>query len=171
METSEAITVGVVAERRTLDSPWADHDWRPTAVLASAPDLDPGSVIAEEPGRTRYYLGPVELRLHRRETDSYRHNLASGNPRIYVALRQDDGPAGLPVRAFLVSAAPDEGQSWAEAGDDIVDGVPMPDAVARWVADFVRRFHVEQPRYKRQRVPAAAGRAAPPGPGRAGPRR
>jgi hypothetical protein len=31
----------------------------------------------------------------------------------------------------------------------------MPQAVAEWIADFVRRFHVEEPKYKRQRAPAA----------------
>lgn len=161
METSEAITVGIVAERRVLASPWADHDWRPTAVLESTPALDPGSLIAEEPGLARFYLGALELRLHRKETDSYRHNLASGSPRLYIALRQGAGPGGLPILAFQVSAAPDEGQAWAEVGDDVVDGVPMPEVVAQWVADFVQRFHVEQPKYKRQRVPAVLDRPAP----------
>ncbi|MCC6469055.1 MAG: DUF3305 domain-containing protein [Alphaproteobacteria bacterium] len=163
MQTSEAIAVGIVAERRALASPWADHDWRPLAVLAAAPDLEPGSLVAEEPGRRQYYLGALELRLHRKETDSYRHNLASGEPRLYVALRHGEGPGGLPVLAFQVSAAPDEGQAWAEVGDDVVDGLPMPPAVAEWVADFVARFHVEQPRYKRQREPAVIDRPAPPG--------
>jgi len=164
MQTSEAITVGIVAERRALASPWADHDWRPVAVLESTPDLDPGSLIAEEPGRARFYLGPLELRLHRKETDSYRHNLASGSPRLYIALRQGAGPAGLPILAFQVSAAPDEGQAWAEVGDDVVDGVPMPEVVARWVADFVQRFHVEEPKYKRQRTPAVLDRPPPESP-------
>jgi hypothetical protein len=166
MQFSEAITVGIVAERRALASPWADHDWRLAAVLETAPEIEPGSLIAEEPGRARYYLGPLELRLHRRETDSYRHNLASGVPRLYVALRRGEGPAGLPVQPFLVTAAPDEGQAWAEVGDDVVDGLPMPAALAQWVADFVRRFHVDQPKYKRQRVPAAISRGgAEPSPG------
>jgi hypothetical protein len=81
------------------------------------------------------------------------------------------GPAGLPILAFQVSAAPDEGQAWAEVGDDVVDGVPMPEVVARWVADFVQRFHVEQPKYKRQRTPTVIDRPAPAAPvGQRGPR-
>ncbi len=154
MQTSEAIAVGIVAERRKLDSPWADHDWRPYAVLPEAPDIEPGSPIGAEPGRERFYMGRLELRLHRKETESYRLNLATGEPRLYIALRGGDGPCGLGVRAFLVTAAPDEGQAWAEVGDDVVDGVAMPAAVAAWVADFIARFHVVEPKYKRQRKPA-----------------
>lgn len=153
MQTSEAITVGIVAERRKLDSPWADHDWRPYAVLESVPDIEPGAKIGEEPGHERYYLGSLELRLHRKETESYRYNLA-GEPRLYIALREGEGPGGLPVVALHVTAAPDEAQSLSEPGDKIVDGVAMPMPVAEWTADFVRRFHVEEQKYKRQRKPA-----------------
>ncbi len=153
MQTSEAITVGIVAERRKLNSPWADHDWRPFAVLPDVPDVEAGSLIGSEPGRERYYLGAMELRLHRKETESYRYNLA-GEPRLYIALREGEGPAGLPVLALQVTAAPDEAQSLAEPGDKIVDGVAMPPPVAEWIADFVRRFHVEEAKYKRQRKPA-----------------
>ncbi|MGQ0676879.1 MAG: DUF3305 domain-containing protein [Rhodospirillales bacterium] len=164
MQTSEAITVGVVAERRRLDSPWADHDWQPYAVLPDVPDLAAGSLIGAEPGRERFYLGPIELRLHRRETESYRYNLA-GQPRLYIAMRQGEGPGGLPVLALLVTAAPDEAQSLAEPGDKIVDGVAMPRPIAEWIADFVRRFHVEEPKYKRQRTPAELEKfARAPGP-------
>jgi len=158
MQTSETITVGIVAVRRALDSPWADHDWRPHAVLEAPPALEPGVMLLAEPGRQQFYLGTLDLTLHRNETDSYRHNLASGEPRLYLALRHGDGPGGLPILAFQVSAAPDEGQAWAEVGDDVVDGLPMPAAVAAWVADFVARFHVELPKYKRQRVPAPTER-------------
>ena len=171
MQTSEAITVGIVAERRALKSAWADHDWRPAAVLEIPPELEAGAKIAEEPGVVRFYMGAMELRLHRRETDSYRLNLASGEPRIYVALRAGGGPAGLDARAFQVSAAPDEGQSWAEVGDDVVDGLPMPPSIAEWVADFVKRFHVEEPKYKRQRSRAETEVFAQRGGPRAGPER
>lgn len=171
MQTSEAITVGIVAVRRALNSPWADHDWRPYAVLEAPPELEAGAKIAEEPGRARFYMGALELRLHRRETDSYRHNLASGEPRLYVSLRPQAGPGGLDMRAFQVTAAPDEGQAWAEAGDDVVDGLPMPPAIAEWIADFVKRFHVEEPKYKRQRDRAETEVFAQRGGPRAGPER
>jgi hypothetical protein len=161
MQTSEAIAVGVVAERRKLDSPWADHDWRPYAVLPDVPALEPGSLVNAEPGRERFFMGALELRLHRRETESYRINLA-GEPRLYVALRPGEGPLGLGVAAFQVTAAPDEGQAWAEVGDDVVDGVPMPPAIAEWIADFVRRFHVAEPKYKRQRAPAESEKFSRP---------
>jgi hypothetical protein len=158
MQTAETITVGVVAVRRVLSGPWADHDWHPEAVLETPPELAPGTRLAAEPGREQFYLGPLELTLHRKETESYRFNLATGEPRLYIALRAGKGPAGLPISAFQVTAAPDEAQAWAEVGDDVVDGVPMPGAIAAWLASFIERFHVEQPFIKRQRVPAKLDR-------------
>src|SRR5262245_7355394 len=152
METSEATEVGIVIERRALNSAWADHDWRPVAVLPGLPELPAGQVIAEETGRTRYFAGMLELRLHRKDTESYRYNLQTGSPRLYVALRSGEGPGDLPMRAFQVTAAPDEAQSWAEVGTDIVDGVPMPESIAVWVHEFVERFHVDAPHHKRQRA-------------------
>ncbi|MCK6451245.1 MAG: DUF3305 domain-containing protein [Alphaproteobacteria bacterium] len=158
MQTAEAVTVGIVAVRRALDSPWADHDWRPHAVLEAPPDLPPGTRLGEEPGKQQFYLGAVELALHRKETESYRFNLASGEPRLYVALRHGDGPGGLPIFAFQVTAAPDEAQAWAEVGDDVVDGVAMPPVIAEWMKSFIERFHVDQPFIKRKRTPAALER-------------
>lgn len=151
MQTSESITVGIVAERRKLASPWAEHDWRPHSVLPQPPALEPGSKIAAEGGRECFYMGALDLTLHRRETESYKLNLAMDR-RLYIALRQAEGPAGLPVLAFQVTAAPDEGQAWAEVGEDVVDGVPMPEPIAEWLADFIARFHVDEPKYKRQRT-------------------
>jgi hypothetical protein len=166
MQTAETITVGIVAVRRALNSPWADpaadHDWRPDAVLEAPPELEPGTRLATEPGKDQFYLGPLDLTLHRKETESYRFNLATGEPRLYVVLRQGQGPGGLPVLAFQVTAAPDEAQAWAEVGDDVVDGVPMPGVIAAWLASFIERFHVEQPFIKRQRVPAKLDRGRDP---------
>ncbi len=158
MQTAETIAVGIVALRRALNSPWADHDWHPCAVLQAPPDVEPGTRLAAEPGKEQFYLGALELTLHRKETESYRFNLATGEPRLYVALRHGEGPGGLPILAFQVTAAPDEAQVWAEVGDDVVDGVAMPPVIVAWLTSFIERFHVDQPFIKRKRVPAELDR-------------
>ncbi len=57
------------------------------------------------------------------------------------------------VVPFLVTACPYEAESYIESGDEIVEGVPMPDVVLAWVEDFVEAHHVEEPFKKRKRKP------------------
>ena len=65
--------------------------------------------------------------FYRTETANYRDNLASGAPILWVALR----PTGVepPYEVFAVTADPAEGEAWTEAGNDLVEVVPMPEPV------------------------------------------
>ena len=71
--------------------------------------------------------GAAEIELYRTETGNYRDNLASGAPMLWVALR----PTGVepPYEIFAVTADPAEGEALTEAGNDLVDVVPMPEPV------------------------------------------
>lgn len=141
--TVERASVGVVISRRDSASPWVDAVWCPVAVLPDVPDIAPWTEIAAG----RFYAGAVEIALHRDATGYYRDNLASGDPRLWVAARAE----GERPRIVAVTADPAEGESFTEAGDDIVEAVPMPGAVAGWVAAFVAANHVERPFVKRRR--------------------
>jgi Protein of unknown function (DUF3305) len=149
MEFRDSMTVGVVVERRRIVHPWAEFSWTPLAVLPGAP---PGEwrELRAEAGRAQFYAGSLELELFRKETASYKFNLESSMPRVWVALRRT-GDDARPWRPHLVTVAPDEGQAATEGGEDIVDGVPMPEAIRAWVAGFVARHHVEEVFVKRQR--------------------
>ena len=74
-----------------------------------------------------FYAGPAEIELYRTETTNYRDNLASGAPLLWVALR----PTGVepPYDIVAVTADPAEGEALTEAGNDLVDVVPMPEPV------------------------------------------
>ena len=50
-----------------------------------------------------------------------------------------------------VTADPTEGEAMFESGTDVIGTVPMPPAVASWVAAFVDEFHVEREFHKRKR--------------------
>ena len=50
-----------------------------------------------------------------------------------------------------VTADPFEGEGYTEAGNDIVESVPMPDVVRDALEAFVAEHHVEQTFYKRKR--------------------
>lgn len=146
------IPVGVVVERRPARSPWLDFLWRPILVLAGGSSAAPWTPIAEAAETTLFYAGEAVIELHRTETTNYRDNLASGAPVLWVVLRPAASAPGYGLQA--VTADPAEGEAFTDAGNDLVETVPMPAAVARAVGDFVAEHHVERPFVKRRRRPA-----------------
>ncbi|TIX36780.1 MAG: DUF3305 domain-containing protein, partial [Mesorhizobium sp.] len=91
----ETAEVGVIVERRALNSPWVDHVWVPVAVLAGAPCAAPWSVLHESDGLTRFYAGTFKLELFGCDTGMYRDNLRSGRPSLWIALRSSPAPPGV----------------------------------------------------------------------------
>ena len=145
----EDLMVGVVVERRTLDNPWVDHVWLPSAVLPGAPPVAAWTVLSEHDGLRQVYAGPHELSFFSIDTAHYRDNLSSGSPKIWVSLRPID--AEPPVKVVGVTADPAEGEAFTEAGEDIVEAVAMPPEIALRLAEFVHTHHVERDFYKRRR--------------------
>jgi hypothetical protein len=96
-----------------------------------------------------FYIGAADIELHRTETGNYQSNLTSGAPMLWIALRSTGGEP--PYELFAVTADPAEGEALTEAGNDIVDVVPMPPAVRTQIEAFVAQHHVDRPFYKRQR--------------------
>jgi hypothetical protein len=143
------MSVGVVIERRKAASPWTDYNWRPVAVLPGRPEAEPWTVLAIDGEAATFYAGAADLVLHRTETGQYRDNLASGAPLLWAALRKTGGEP--PFRVVAVTADPAEGESFTQAGDDLVGAVPMPAAVRDMLEAFVLEHHVEQPFFKRKR--------------------
>jgi hypothetical protein len=156
------IPVGVVVERRKATSPWLDMVWRPVAVLGGSPDAAPWTALSASDYAAMFYVGAAEIELYRTEAEQYRSNLVSGAPLVWVALRRTG--AEPPYHLFAVTVDPSEGESFTQAGDDLVDAVPMPAAVRQVVAEFVAEHYVEQPTYRRKRDPAR-----PEAPTRGGP--
>jgi hypothetical protein len=165
MQQSVTMLLGVVVERRRSRSPWQDWSWRPVSVILGAPPLDDGwRVLVQDQDWTRYHAANLPLALSRSDTEAYLLNLSQTPPRLYVVLRAaGDSPQGW--RPLLVTASPLEAEGYLASGEEIVEGVPMPDAVVAWLEDFVARHHVARPFVKRKR-----GRGGPgAGDGRGGP--
>jgi hypothetical protein len=143
------IAVGIVVEQRKAASRWIDFTWRPVTILPGEPDTPPWTVLSSGADTTSFYAGTAEVALYRTETGNYRDNLVSGSPLLWVALR----PTGVepPYELFAVTADPAEGESFTQAGDDIVEALPMPAAVRAVVEGFMTEHHVERPFFKRQR--------------------
>lgn len=149
MMSTASIDVGVVLERRRALSKWVDHLWLPVAVLPGVPDLAPGTSLGTTDSGERFFAGGFTMGLHRTDTATYRDNLATEAPRIWVAARMVEG-AWMPS-VIGVTPDPAEGESYTEAGDDIVEHVPMAPEIAALVASFVAEHHIERVFIKRKR--------------------
>jgi Protein of unknown function (DUF3305) len=153
------IPVGVVVERRKAKSQWLDFLWRPVSVLPGAPSAAPWTPIGAQEDRAILYAGACAIELHRSETANYRDNLASGAPALWVVLRPTPSAPGYEV--LTVTADPSEGEAFTDAGNDLVETVPMPAAIIETISDFIAEHHVERSFVKRRRPdakPQANGR-------------
>lgn len=144
-----SIPVGVIVERSKGTTPWAEFYWRAVGVLAGQPDTPAWTILRDDGERVTFYAGTADVALYRSETGFYRDNLNSGAPALWVALRAADGEPPFTIAA--VTADPAEGESFTEAGTDLVEQVPMPLSIQQVVAAFVAEHHVERPFFKRKR--------------------
>ena len=146
------IAVGVVVERRKAISAWVDFLWRPVSVFVGSPSAASWTPLAAEAETTLFFAGEAVIELHRTETINYRDNLASGAPALWVALQPV--ASERPYEILAVTADPAEGEALTDAGNNLVEAVPMPPEIAGVVVHFIAEHHVERPFLKRQRRPA-----------------
>jgi Protein of unknown function (DUF3305) len=142
------IPVGVVAERRKAKSMWADFLWRPVSVFAGIASAPPWTLLEEGPEVTLFLAGGAVIELHRTETTNYRVNLTSG-PALWVVMRPI--ASDPPYELLAVTADPAEGETFTDAGNNLVEAVPMPPDIVEIVVRFIARHHVERPFVRRQR--------------------
>jgi Protein of unknown function (DUF3305) len=141
--------VGVVVERHKATSPWLDFVWRPVSVLTGVPAAAPWTLIRTDADVATFYAGTASVDLYRTETANYLSNLASGAPALWVVLRPRE--ADPPYEVLAVTADPAEGEAFAEAGNDLIETVPMPAILCTAIEAFIAEHHVERPTFKRQR--------------------
>ncbi len=152
MERAESIRVGIVVERRDSNHPWLDHSWLPVAVLPGVPAVgrtSPWKTLKEGEGWEQYLAGTLEIEIFRTDTEAYIDNLSAPPPRVFVVL-QEDPEAEHGVRPFVATVSSYEAQDYADAGDNIVEGVAMPDAVREWLEAFIAKHHAPEPFRKRR---------------------
>jgi hypothetical protein len=150
-----SIRLGVVMERRPIESRWARHGWLPVAVLPGAAEVDSWRLLEASGDRVRYHAATLPLVLHRKDTLSYKLNLSSAVPSVYVVLRPwEAAEAMAPLRPAIVTVSSAEAAGYAESALDTVEAVRMPAGLLHWVQAFVDHHHVDEPFRKRRRVPA-----------------
>jgi hypothetical protein len=144
------IPVGIIVERRETTSAWTEFVWRPSAVLPGVPETLPWTVLETEAGRTAFYAGAVEILLYRTDSAGYRNNLRDDAPVLWVTLRPT-GEADRPYEISAATADPGEGEAYSETVGNLVEALPMPEAVRGIITRFVAEHHVDRPFYKRER--------------------
>ncbi len=143
--------VAVAVERRDSATAWITESWRPLEVIAEPPAAaQPWVLLRRGDGFEHYLASGVPLELHRSDLASYRYNLGGNEPRLYVVLRRT-GDAARPVAVVLATAAPDQAQAMSESGEDVVDGLPMPEALRAWIEMFCACHPADEPLRKRRR--------------------
>ncbi len=147
MQPESSFEVGVVVAKRKLKGPWASHAWLPCAILPAAPVAAPWTRLTATEEEETFYAGAFQISLHPSETGHYRDNLVSGQPSLWVALRQ---VGGEDYEISAVTANPYEGESMAEGIGEIVEAVPMPADIQAKIAAFFEAFHQERPFFKRK---------------------
>ena len=148
MESELRIPVRVQAALRAPANAWAKPLPRPVGVTPGGGEGEVGRTLSERDGVRLIDAGPAAIVLHRKETEGVALNL-SGGAVLYVVMRPDDGPLGASVH--LVTASDHEAQDHTDAGEDMVERVPMPPAIREAIEAFVARHHVEEPFHKRKR--------------------
>jgi hypothetical protein len=145
----QRLSVGVVVERRRAQSPWVDFVWRPVTVLPGVPDTAPWTALAQDAQTATFYAGSREIELFTASSNFYLDNLASDQPALWVVLR----PTGLepPFEVVAVTADPNEGEAFTQAGDDLVEPVVMPPPIRAAIEAFVKEHHVDTAFFKRTR--------------------
>ncbi len=155
MENHETLPLGIVIERRRIDNPWQDFEWRAVTVIPGAAALDPEGewrVLGEGEDWIHYHGGTLTLELFRRETEGYKFNLTHEPPRLFVVLRSgEDQGCAHDVVPFLVTACPYEAQDYLDSGEELVEAVVMPSDVTAFVQAYINHHHVDEPFKKRKR--------------------
>ena len=160
----QSLPVGVVIRRSPGVTRWAGWLWRPVALLPGAAPAR-WALLRRDGPHAEYHAATVPLTLWASDTEAYRTALSEKVPHAYVVLRETDaGDPGAGVsgagdrdgsdpglEVLLVTASPYEAQDYADAGEDIVEKVPMTEGLIGWVRDFVEAHHVDTVFVKRRR--------------------
>jgi hypothetical protein len=152
------IPVDVIMERVPLANRWVSERWQPAAVVPVEASSD-GSTSCErlEPDAqvARWRCGGCEIELHRSEAEGYYLNLTAPDPKVFVLWRMfEDGEP--PARPVVVTVSYNEAGRFLDGGEQ-VDGVPLPESIARWMRPFIAEHYKPEPRRKVRRNPLASG--------------
>jgi hypothetical protein len=137
MQKFLAVTIGIIVARTKVGGPWQSHEWQPVSAVIGGLQLKSGSLLRTDHETAYFFAGDAMLNLHAAEVASYRINIEQHAPQIYVVLEPRAGPHLHPPTVHLVTAAPDEAESYLEGDDWLMDSIGMPATLLDAVRAFV----------------------------------
>jgi hypothetical protein len=150
VEKEITVWVGIVLERRESSNRWLDHVWSAITVVPDAPATDGWQVLRSDGDCVQYHYAPVPLTLHRKLGEAYDANVETEAPALWILLDDSDTePVPYSVRA--VTADPYEAQGMLDAGEGLVERVPMPEALVAWMVEFLKQMPDPEKFRKRKR--------------------
>ena len=147
----DELPVGIIAEKRRINHPWQEFKWLPIAVVPGAGAHDGWVKTGEGEGYEQFLLGTLSVSVFRKETEAYKINLSSNRPSVYVVLRLAEEPEDPEIRAVFATVSSYEAQDHVDTGVDILEPVPMPEAMQAWLQNFIDMHHVDEQFKKRKR--------------------
>ena len=146
------VRLAIVMERVSTDNRWQSYRWQPigalgdTEVSGSAPQ----TIVRHDDLLQRVYPG-MELTLFKDEAEGYYLNITSPEPRLFVMWRVNEDKLETEEEAepFMLTVSYNEAARWMDAQEK-VDGIPLPQPLLPWVAEFVEQHY--KPEGKKQRV-------------------
>ncbi len=141
--------LGIIVRKIPGATRWARWVWQPCAVVPGAAPAD-WKLLRENGETAEFHAKTVTLKLHGADAEAYLHGLSAKVPSIYVVMRESDDP-DWPYGILLATASPYEAQDYDDAGEDIVEKIPMPEGLIAWVRDFANEHYEEEAFRKRRR--------------------
>lgn len=143
--------VGIVVRRSPGVTRWAKWAWKIVAVIPGAGPAE-WRELRREGEVVDYHAATLTLEIWSSDTEGYLHTLSGQRPGVTVVMQPDTRPeAQMPWRASHVTVSAYEGQDYGDAGEALLEIVPMPEAMIGWLQAFVDAHHVEEAFVKRRR--------------------
>lgn len=142
--TQPAIPIAVIMERREIESRWVTHAWRAIGVELDGVE---GDILETVGGSHFQHHAGFEIRLFRDEAEGYFLNVETGEPKVFVMWRQEEGEAEPTPHS--VTASYNEAARWMDAQEK-VDGLDAPADILGALADWVAANY--RPPEKKQRI-------------------
>lgn len=148
---SLTLPLGVVLRKTPGVTRWAKWSWKAVAVLPGAAQQT-WRELRRDGDTVEYHAATVTLELWRTDTEAYMTELATRVPLIYVVMRNTtEQNAEHELEVVLATASPYDAQDYSDSGEELVELVPMPDALIALIQKFVDEHHVEEKFVKRKR--------------------
>jgi len=148
---SISMSLGIVIRKTPGVTRWAKWHWQAVAVLPGAAQ-ESWRELRRDGEAVEYHAATVDLELWRTDAEAYLTGLSTRVPSIYVVMREATDPdAPQEMEVLLATASPYDAQDYADSGEEIVDLVPMPEALMAWVREFTDKHYEEEVFVKRKR--------------------